>query len=85
MSPVEVYRAETDEIIRRFLQKQLTHDQCVVGLYDAFASALSDFSAEDWPRIRAVIAANNEALQAETENRRMDRHGSADPGHSRPM
>jgi hypothetical protein len=82
---MEVYRSETDEIMRRFLRRQLTHEQCIVGLYDALASALPDFSEEDWPGIRAVVAANNETIHAETERRRAGRGGAPDPGYPTHM
>lgn len=82
-TPVEVYRSETDEIIRRFLRGQLTRDQCIVSLYDALSSALPDFTAEDWPGIRSVIMANNQVIQAKSEKRRTDRRStpaSCSPG-----
>ena len=49
---MEVYRRETDEIIRRFMEGKLTQDQCVTALYEAFTVVLPRVGPEDrktWP------------------------------------
>ena len=67
---MEIYKAETEEILQRFLDRRLTREKCVGALYTAFLGILPDLKPEDFPAVRTIILANEEVLTKERQRRR---------------
>ena len=66
---MEVFRSETDEIIRRFLNRRLTFPKCIAALDDALADLLSRPNDEQSESVRGLVLANNEIVMKEMERR----------------
>jgi hypothetical protein len=60
---MEVYRRETEEIIRRFLEGMITQEQCVTLLYAAFTGVLPRVGPEDLEIIRAIMTDNEKVMR----------------------
>ena len=60
---MDVYRAETQEIIRRFLAGKFTQDQCAAALYAAFTGVLPEIKAEDLRTLRVIVADNERMMK----------------------
>jgi CRP/FNR family transcriptional regulator, cyclic AMP receptor protein len=66
---MEVYKSETREVIRRFLNHRLSFDECMAALDDAFADLVSRLGGEQIARARALILENNDIVMKEMERR----------------
>jgi hypothetical protein len=60
---VEVYEAETREIIRRYLIEQIGYQDCVAALDAALAGLLPYLGPQQVEKARSIRAANNELLE----------------------
>jgi hypothetical protein len=66
---MEVYKRETQEIIRRFLLRQLSFPKCIAALDAALAGLLPRLQPQELDEVRAVMLANNETVMAEMARR----------------
>jgi predicted Zn-ribbon and HTH transcriptional regulator len=78
--PVEVYKRETREIIRRFLIHNLSFPSCIAALDAALAGLLPRLQPDQIEKVRAVMLANNEQVMEEMARRskkaRRTKHGA---------
>jgi hypothetical protein len=66
---MEVYRQETEEILRIFLAGQITAVHCHTALYTAFSGVLPRVGPDDVETVRAISEANNRTIDEEMERR----------------
>jgi hypothetical protein len=66
---MEVYERETNEILKRFLERRLNFAECIAALDAALAGLVPTLTGEQIPRVRAVMLANNEIVMKEMERR----------------
>jgi hypothetical protein len=66
---VEVYERETQEIIKRFLTRQVGFPECIAELDAALARLAPGLTAEQLVRLRIAALANNEIVMKEIERR----------------
>jgi hypothetical protein len=66
---VEVYRSETQEVIRRFAAHKLTFPACICALDAALAGLIPRLTCEQLPLLRALMLANNETVKYEMRKR----------------
>jgi hypothetical protein len=76
---MEVYKRETQEVIRRFLQRQLSFPKCIAALDAALAGLLPRLRSEQLDEVRAVMLANNEKVMAEMARRTLGRRAISSP------
>jgi hypothetical protein len=67
---MEVYRHEAEEILRRFLDDQLSFAQCVAALEDALDGLDPKPTGQQLVSLQILIAANNEIIAKEMKRRR---------------
>jgi hypothetical protein len=70
---MDVYKAEVDELLRRFLLGRLTREQCLAGLYEAIGGVLPYLRAEDLPELRECVRNQGEAIRNEAARRAAER------------
>jgi hypothetical protein len=68
---MEVYKRETQEIIRKFLARKLSFPECIAALDAALASLVPTMRHEDLDAHRSLMMANNEIVMKEMERRAM--------------
>ncbi|MGA7409476.1 MAG: hypothetical protein WBW33_03260 [Bryobacteraceae bacterium] len=68
---MEVYKRETKELVKRFMDNRITFPQCMHGLDAALSDLVSStqLKGEDLPELRAIIMANNETVMKGLERR----------------
>jgi hypothetical protein len=66
---MEVYKSETQEVIRRFLANRLSFPDCVAALDAALAGLVPRLEDGQLPALRALMLANNEIVMKEMERR----------------
>ena len=66
---MEVYKRETQEVIKRFLDHRLSFPDCVAALGTALADVIPRLTAEQMTPLRALMLANNERVMKEMERR----------------
>src|SRR5580658_11075849 len=66
---MEVYKSETHEVIKRFLSRRLSFDDCMAALDAALADLTSRATGEQIASLRAVILENNNIVMKEMERR----------------
>jgi hypothetical protein len=66
---VEVYRRETREVVRRFLDNQLTFDACIYSLDAALAEFVPRMEPDQLRELRIEMLANNEVVMKEMARR----------------
>lgn len=59
---MEVYKAETKEILRRYLEEQITYPASVAALDAALAGVLPRMRPENLEEVQSIVRANNEVL-----------------------
>ena len=67
---MEVYRSETKEIVRRFVEREIDFPECIAALDAALSGLLAKPSNEQVQAVREILLANNDAVMEE-----MGRHG----------
>jgi len=70
---VEVYRSETQEVIRRFIGRKLSLPECICALDAALAGLIPRLTGDQLPLLRTLMLANSETVKHE-----MRRRGSPD-------
>jgi hypothetical protein len=66
---IDAYERETQEIIKRFLDRRLSFPECIAALDAALAGLIPQLTGEELPRLRIVMLANNEIVMKEMERR----------------
>ena len=66
---MEVYKAETREVLHRFLGHRLRFPDCIAALDAALAGLIPKLTPEQLPELRAVMLANNARIMKEMERR----------------
>ena len=66
---MEVYERETQEVLKRFLERRLSFAECIAALGAALAGLVPTLTGEQIPRLRIVMLANNEIVMKEMERR----------------
>jgi hypothetical protein len=67
---MEVYKRETQKVIKRFLRHRLSFPGCIAALDAALADFIPRLTGpEQLAPLRAVILANNETVMKEMERR----------------
>jgi CRP/FNR family cyclic AMP-dependent transcriptional regulator len=66
---MEVYKSETRELIRRFLNHRITFHDCMAALEDALSDLTSRLTSEQIAPLRALILENNDIVMKEMERR----------------
>jgi hypothetical protein len=66
---MEVYERETQEIVKRFLERRLNFAECIAALDAALAGLIPTLAGEQIPRVRSIMLANNEIVMKEMERR----------------
>ena len=74
---MEVYKGETAEIVKRFLDHRLKFPDCIAGLDAALAGLVPKLRPEQLPELRAVMLANNARVMEEMERRERVRKTNA--------
>ena len=64
-----MYKAETREVIRRFLGHRISFAQCIAALDSALADLTSRLTGGELPVVRALMMENNEIVMKEMERR----------------
>jgi hypothetical protein len=62
---VQVYKAETKEIVRRFINRRITFPDCIAALDAALARFIPRLTSGQTLKLRAIMLANNEAIMGE--------------------
>ena len=66
---VEVYRRETEKVIKRFLAQTLSFPECISALEAALDDLVPRLRVEQRASLRDLILANNEIVTKEMERR----------------
>jgi CRP-like cAMP-binding protein len=66
---MEVYKSETRELIKRFLNRRLSFHDCLTALDNALADLTSRLTGEQIAPLRALILENNNIVMKEMERR----------------
>jgi hypothetical protein len=66
---MEVYKSETQEVLRRFLGRRLKFPDCIAALDAALAGLLPRLRPEELPALRELMLANNAVVMKEMERR----------------
>jgi hypothetical protein len=68
---MEVYKRETEEIIRRFRDRELSYPDCLAALDAALAGVVPYLTAAQLDSFRAITAAANDTVLREMEQRKL--------------
>ena len=66
---MEVYESETQEVLKRFLERRLSFADCIAALDAALAQLIPRMTSEQLPALRALMLANNDIVMKEMERR----------------
>ena len=66
---MEVYKRETQEVIKRFLARRISFPECIAALDAALADLVPRLSGEELAELRALMLANKEIVMKEMERR----------------
>jgi len=66
---VEVYKRETQEVIKRFLAGRISFPDCIAALDAGLAGLIPKLKGDQIDNLRAVMLANNEIVMKEMERR----------------
>lgn len=70
---MEVYKAETAEVLRRFLSRQLSYAECIAALDAALAGVMPRLKPAELNALRALVSANNETVKKEMNRRKREK------------
>ena len=70
LADMEIYERETQEVIKRFLDRRLSFPECIAALDAALAGLIPTLTGEQLDHLRAVMLANNGIVMKEVERRR---------------
>src|SRR5580704_9385383 len=69
LSAMDVYKRETEELVRRFLDHRLSFPECIAALDAALADLTPRLTPEQLPALRALMLENNDMVMKEMERR----------------
>lgn len=69
MNAIERYKKATEEIVQRYVDREITFPQCVDELANILARAKRTFVPEDIVAVRDVMHANNDRALKELRKR----------------
>ena len=81
---MEVYRKQTQKILKRFLDREIAFPECISALNHALVRFIPKMRAEELPSLRAVMLANNETVMKEMEKREKQRKAQAKSRAKKP-
>ena len=70
---MEIYRKQTQKIIKSFLDREIAFPECIAALDHALAKRIQTLLPEELLNLRAVMLANNETVMKEMEKREKQR------------
>ena len=70
---MEIYRKQTQKIIKSFLDREIAFPECIAALDHALAGRIQTLLPEELLNLRAVMLANNETVMKEMEKREKQR------------
>lgn len=70
---MEIYRKQTQKIIKSFLDREIAFPGCIAALDHALAKRIQTLLPEELLNLRAVMLANNETVMKEMEKREKQR------------
>jgi hypothetical protein len=70
---MNVYRDETQEILKRFSEDLISRAQCVDALDCALLAAIPEFNPAEFPAVQAILAENSRRL-AEIDGKKQRSH-----------
>jgi hypothetical protein len=70
---MEVYRKQTQKILKGFLEREIAFPECIAALDHALARRIQTLLPEELLNLRAVMLANNETVMKEMEKREKQR------------
>ena len=70
---MEIYRKQTQKIIKSFLDREIAFPECIAALDHALARRIQTLLPEELLNLRAVMLANNETVMKEMEKREKQR------------
>ena len=77
---MEVYRKQTQKILKRFLDRELAFPECIAALDHALARRIQTLLPEELLNLHAVMLANNETVMKEMAKREKQRKAQAKSG-----
>lgn len=66
---MKAYELETQRIVRRFIDREISFPDCIAALDAALANLIPEMPAEALPALRAIMLSNNEIVMKEMERR----------------
>ena len=66
---MEVYERETQDVLKRFLERRLNFAECIAALDAALADFMPRMTGDQITHVRVVMLANNEIVVKEMERR----------------
>ena len=69
LSDMEVYKRETKEVIKRFLERRLSYERCIAALDAALAGLMPTLTGKQLGHVRALMRANNKIVMREMKRR----------------
>jgi hypothetical protein len=66
---MEVYRAETEEILRRFVGREISFPDCIAALDSALAGLIPRLASGQMESLRAIVLTNNQTVMEEMGRR----------------
>jgi hypothetical protein len=64
-----VYKSETGEVVKRFLDHRLNYRDCICSLDAALAALIPRLQCEELPALRELMVLNREMVMAELKRR----------------
>ena len=74
---MDVYRKQTQKILKRFLDREIAFPECIASLDHALAGRNQTLLPEELLNLRAVMLANNETVMKEMAKREKQRKAQA--------
>jgi hypothetical protein len=79
---MEVYKHETEEIVKRFLERRITFSECKSLLNAAFADVFPRLNGQQLDSLRGLLMAREDRLTKEVSQRAREQD-SAEAGRRR--
>jgi hypothetical protein len=68
---MDVYKRETEELMRRFLDGRMTHSECIAAMDAALAAVIPGMKEADLEKVQNIVSESQRAI-AEEIGRRKD-------------
>lgn len=67
---MELYRAETREILKRFFEDRISRTECIAALDSALVALIPELDPVDLPAVQATLAETYRMLAENSRNRK---------------